>query len=566
VSDKSESVLPDEPSSLETAVEVITSASLQGNNDQTGTVNSGQLETQVCEIDPARHHDQHIPAESPSAEEGVISKEQAFQMLLNVLTGNYSDIPQAKAFKDSIMAAFIKQTIAQTTSHNKAYPGSSPPQQKPCESSGETRSITDSDSVYENDYLFENLPDNKRDSESTSFQEDTTEQHKLFHEPHAHQEVSNLFPEPKITVEWKQNEPDSRVKQWSPKLESARNTDMSTIPMNETLYVVVNPMESESLPTQVSLERVGDINDQYHNPTVVPLKHEHVEKEILQNIVQSAPSFQEHCADEDDDDYEEYVTNDEMEEDYEEEDEEEENEEIMENMDTVSESQIFAKDHEPILDLQDIMTEKKLVLQTQHEIVTNNTVAPVPPKQAETENSVNLTVKSYVSAPSTQGMEREDPPHSLRSTTSDITLCSNTETSNTLSTAFTSMDVKAPIPPKRKSAKGIRNLPGATTHTTSINNVAIIQNGTTDLTQSSSSQLEALHATNSGNQLPASINENCNTAAEYLQPTEIHSVNNESFEKQGEVTRPTTDMSSTVTDQFQFEVSLKAITRAQIQN
>jgi hypothetical protein len=568
VSDKSESVLPDEPSSLKRAVEVITSASLQGNNDQTGTVNLGQLETQVCDKEPARHQEQHIPAESPSTDEGVISKEQAFQMLLNVLTGNYSDIPQAKAFRESILVAFNKQPIAQTTSHTKAYPEISPSQQKRCESSGETGSMADSESVYENDYLFENPPDNKRDSESMSLQEYTTEKCKLFHEPHAHQEVSKSFPELKITVENKQNEPNSKVKQWSPKMESASNVDMSTIPMNENLYVVANPRETESLPTQLLVERVDDTDGQYHNPIVVPLKHRHVEKEILQNIVQCAPSFQEHCADEEDDDYEEYVTNDEMEEeDYEEQDEkEEENEEIIENLDAVTESPIFEKNNKTNLDLADTKTEKKLVLQTSHEIVTNNKVAFVPPEQAETENSVNSTVNSdYVSAPSTHEMEIQDPPHSSRSSTSDIAPCSNTQSFNTLSSAFTSMDAEVPIPPKRKSAKSIRNLQGVTIHTTSINNVAMTQNSTMDLTQSSSSQLEVVNTTNSDNQLPASVKENCNIADEYLQPTELHSVNNESLKKQDEVTSTTTDMSSTVTDQFQFEVSLQAITRPQIQ-
>jgi hypothetical protein len=555
VSDKSESVLPDEPSSLETAVEIITSASLQGNNVQTATVNMGQMETQVCDTDSARHEDQHIPAESLSSDEGVISKEQAFQMLLNVLTGNYSDIPQAKAIKESIMAAFNKQTIAQTSNYNKEYPESSTPQQIPPQSSGEVVSNTNSESVYENYYLFENPPENKMDYEPTSFQEDTKEQHKLFDELHVH-EISKSFPEPKITVESKYSESDSTAKHCSLKLESARNVDNSIIPISS--YGIINPTETESLPTQTFVERYGNTEDQYHNPTVVPLEHKPVQKESLQNTVQSAPSFQEHCADEEDDDYEEYVTNDEMDEDDYEEEDEEENEKIIKNTDAVTESPVLSKDHATILDLQDMKTENKVVLQAGHEIVKNNTVATVPPIEADTENSVSLTDKSgYVSGPNTEGMENENPLLSPRSMTSDIAPCSNTESFGTLSRAFNSMDEKAPIPPKRKSAKGIRNLPSVTIHATPNNSEAIIQNVTTDLAQSSSTQLEVLHTANSGNHLHTSVKENCSTANEYLQPTEFHPVNNESFKKNDEVTDPTTVMSSTVTDQFQFEVSLK---------
>jgi hypothetical protein len=566
VSDKSESVLPDEPSSLETAIEVISSATLQGSDVQSDIVNLGQLETQVCDKDPTKDEDQHIPAESPSVEEGVISKEQAFQMLLNVLTGYYSDIPQAKSFKDSIMAAFNKQTIAQTTNQNKAHPASSTPQQETPEASGEIHSITDSESVYENDYLFEKPPDNMKADESTSFPEDTTEQGKVLHEPHVHQEMSRSLPEPAITVESEHKQPDSTVKQWSPKPEISRNVENNIISMNESLDVTLNPMKTESLPIQTSSERASDKDDQYHNPTVVHLQHKQVQKETLQNIVQSAPSFQEHCADEEDDDYEEYVTNDEMdEEDYEEEDEEEENEEIkliMENMNAVSESPKCSKVHENILNLQDKKTEKQLVLKTGHETVTDNTVASVPHKEAEI--PVNLmTVKD--ADVSSQGMGTEDPSHSSRPTTNDTTPSSNAESFSTLSKAFTSMDVKAPVPPKRKSARGIRNLPGVTTHITSNNNEAIIQNGTTDLIQSNSPQLEVLHTTNSGNHLSASVKENSSTANEHLQPMAFQLVHNESFKKQDEVTSPTSDMSSTVTDQFQFEVSLNVIARTQIQ-
>lgn len=554
MSDKSESVLPDEPSSLVTTVEIISSASLQGSNVHTGTFNLGQCETQVCDKDPVKDEDQKIPAESPSAEEGVISKDQAFQMLLNVLTGNYSGIPHAKAFKDSIMAAF---------NQNKAHPAISTPQQEPPEASGEIGSITNSESVYENDYLFENPPDKKRAAESTSFPKDTTEHGKVLHE--SHQEISKSFPEHNITVESKHNEPDSTVKQWSPKLESASNVDNSIVPINKSSDITANLMKTESLPIQTSVERAGDKDDQYHNPTVEPLQHKHIQKEILKNTVQSAPSFQEHCADEEDDDYEEYVTNDEMDEEGYEEEDEEENEEIkliLENMNAVSESQKFSKDHENILHLHDKKTENILVLKTAHEIVTDNTVASVPPKQAEIENSVTLmTVKSAdISAPSPQGMGTEDPPHSSRSTTNDTTPSSDAESFNTLSSAFTSMDAKAPVPPKRKSAKANRNPQSVSTHTTSNNNEAMIQNGTTDLTQSSSSQLEVLHQTNSDNHLHASVKENSITVNEYLQPTAFHSVNNESFKKQDEVTSPITDVSSTVTDQFQFEVS-----RTQIQ-
>ncbi|PNF20071.1 hypothetical protein B7P43_G05255 [Cryptotermes secundus] len=548
VSDKSESVLPDEPSSLATAVEISSSASLKGSNVHIGTVNLGQCETQVCDKDPVKDEDQQIPAEFSSVDEGVISKDQAFQMLLNVLTGNYSGIPHAKAFKDSIMAAF---------NQNKAHQASSTPQQEPSEASGEIGSITNSQSVYEKDYLFEIPPDKKMAAESTSFQEDTTEIDKVLHESHAHQEISKPFPEHNITVESKHNEPDSTVKQWSLKLESARIVDNDSIPVNESSDITANPMKTESLPIQTSVERVSDKDDQYHNPIVEPLQHEHIQKESLQNIVQSAPSFQEHCADEDDD-YEEYVTNDEMEEeDYEEEDEEE-NEEIkliLENMNAVSESPKFSKDHENILSLHDKKTENMLVLKAAHEILTDNIVASLPSKQAEIENSFTLmSVKSAdVSTPSPQRMGTEDPSHSSRSMTNDITPSTNAESFHTVSCAFTSMDAKAPVPPKRKSAKVNRNPPSVSTHTTSNNNEAIIQNGTTAQTQSSSSQLEVLHSTNSDNHLYASIKENSITANEYLQPTAFHSVNNESFKKPDEVTSPIADVSSTVTDQFQFE-------------
>lgn len=525
MSDKSESVLPDEPSSLVTAVEIISSASLQGSNIHIGTVNLGQSETQVCDKDPVKDEDHQIHGESTSAEEGAISKDQAFQMLLNVLTGNYSGIPHAKAFKDSIMAAF---------SQNKAHPASSSPQQEPPEASGEIGSITNPESVYENGYLFDNPPDKKKAAESTSFREDTTEQGKVVHESHVHQEISKSFPEHNITVESKHNEPDSTVKQWSPKLESARNIDNNIIPINESSDVAANLMKTESLPLQTSVERVSDKDDQYHNPTVEPLQYKHIQKETLQNIVQSAPSFQEHCADEDDD-YEEYVTNDEMDEEGYDEEDEEENEEIkliLENMNAVSESPKFSKDHENILNLHDKKTENTLV--------------------AEIENSVTLTTvkPADISAPSPQEMGTEDPPHSR----------SMKNYTSTLSSAFTSIDAKAPVPPKRKSAKANRNPPSGSTHTTSNNNEAKIQNGTTDLTQSSSSQLEVLHTTNGDNHLHASVKENSITANEYLQPTAFHSVNNENFKNQDEVTSPITDVSSTVTDQFQFEVS-----RTQIQ-
>lgn len=551
MSDKSESVLPDEPSSLATAVEINSSASLQGSNVHIGTVNLGQSETQVCDKDPVKDEDQQIPAECPSVEEGVISKDQAFQMLLNVLTGNYSGIPHAKAFKDSIMAAF---------NQNKAHPASSTPQQEPSEASGEIGSITSPKSVYEKDYLFEIPPDKKMAAESTSFQKDTTEIGKVLHESHAHQEISKPFPEHNITVESKHNEPDSTVKQWSLKLESARDVDNNSIPVNESSDVTANPMKTESLPIQTSVESVSDKDDQYHNPTVEPLQHKHIQKESLQNIVQSAPSFQEHCADEEDDDYEEYVTNDELEEDDYEEEDEEENEEIkliLENLNAVSESPKFSKDHENILSLHDKKTENILVLNTAHEILMDNTVASVPSKQAEIENSVTLmTVKSAdILAPSPQRMGTEDPPHSSRSMTNNTTPSSNAESFHTLSCAFTSMDAKAPVPPKRKSAKANINPLSVRTHTTSDNNEAIIQNGTTDLTQSSSSQLEVLHSTNTDNCLHDSIKENSITANEYLQPTAFHSANNESFKKLDEVTSPIADVSSTVTDQFQFEVS-----------
>jgi hypothetical protein len=532
-----------------------------------------QSETQVHDKQPVKDEDQHIPVKSPELEDEVISKEHAFQLLLNVLTGNYSDIPQAKAFKDSIIAALSNQAPAQTKSQSESNPASTTVQQGSSKASGEMHGIIDSESVYGDDSLSDNTSENKRLAESTSSIEDAKEQSKVLHEPLVHvteeEDISKSSPEPKSTVESTHIQYDSRVKQCSPKLDLARNLDTNIFSMDESSDVALNQIKIEPPPLQRPAEAISFKDGQDHDTTAGPLQHEYVLKETLQNTVQSAPSFQEHCADEEDDDYEEYVTNDEMEEedDYEEEDDEEEedNEDltlIMENIITVSESPKCSMGHENILNLQDKTNENQLMLKKEREDVTDNSAASDPTKQAEKRDSVNLMTMTGadVSAPSPQGMVTEHLPHSPRPTTNDATSSFNTESSTATSSTLTSMAMKAPIRPKRKIAKGIKNPPSVATTTTSNNNEAVIQNSNTDLTQSGSSKSEVLQTINKGKQSPDFTRENNGTANEHVQPTTLHPVENESLEKQDEITSPT-DVSSKVTDQLQFEVSHKVRNR-----
>jgi hypothetical protein len=559
VSEKSESVLPDEPSSLKTTVEVISTASLEGSDVQTDAVNLDQSETQVCYKDAVRDEDQHIPVKSPKVEEGGIPKEQAFQLLLNVLTGNYSDIPQVKAFKDSIIAAFSNQTIAQTTNQGEAHPVSLTAQQQSHEVS-EVHNITDPKSPYGYEYLSDNNLGKKKLGESASSIEDTPVQSKVIQEPLVHvlqtEDISKPYPESKITSESTYIQPDSTVVQWSPKLEVPRNFDMNIVSMDESLYATLNPMKTEPPTAERSAERDSDKDAKDHDPTAVSLQHKHVKEETSHNTVQSAPSFQEHCADEEDDDYEEYVTNDEMdEEDYEEE-EDEEIKLIMENIIAVSESPKCSTGHENILNLQDNNIENQLVLKTEPEIVPQ---ASDPTEQAEKKDSLKFTtmIGADVSAPSPQGMFTQDPPHSPGPIANDTTPSSNAESTNAISNIFTSTDTKAPVPPKRKSAKRFINPPCITTPTTSNNNEDIIKHNTTDVTQPSSSELEVLQKTHNDNYSDAFVRETNVTANEHMQPTALYHDETDSSKKQDEVTSPTTDVSSKVIDQFQFEVSLK---------
>lgn len=560
MSEISESVLPDEPSPSETAVQVISTTSLRGSDVQTNTVRLDQSENQVHVKQPVKNEDQHIPVKSPEVKDEVVSKEHAFQLLLNVLTGNYSDIPQAKAFKDSIIAALSNQAPAQIKSQSESNPISSKVQQETSKASGEVHGITDSELVYADDYLSDTTSENKRSAESTSSMVDTKEQNKVLHEPYVHvlekEEISKSSPEPRITVESTHIQSESRVKQCSPKMELATNLYINTFAMDESSDVTLNQIETDLPPVQRSAETISDKDDQDHDTTTVPLQHEYILKETLQNTVQSTPSFQEHCADEDDDDYEEYVTNDEMEDDYQAEDDEEENEEIkliMGNIIAVNESPKCSMSHENILILQDMTNENQLVLKKECENVTDNSADSDPPKLGDKRDSVNwITVTGAdVSAACPQGMVT----HSSRPTTND-TSSFNTESSSATSSTLTSTVMKAPVPPKRKLAKGIKNPPQVATPTTSNNNEAIIPKNNTDLNQSGPSSLEVFQTTDKDNQSTDFARENNGKVSEHVQQTTLHPVKNESLEKQDEITSPT-DVSSKVTDQLQFEVSHK---------
>ena len=551
MSDQPESVLPDEPSTLKTAIEVISTVNLQGSDIQSDSVSSGQSETQVCDKDSVKDENQHIPVKSPEAEEAVMSKEQAFQMLLNVLTCNYSDIPHVKAFKDSLMAAFSNQTPAQTTNQSEPCLASSAPQREQNEVLEEACDITDSKSIFADNYVSDNPLENNKLAEPANNSENITEQSRVLSERVVHMfenvYILNPSPEPKIALESTNIQSDFTDRQGSPKLGLSRKLDIDIISMDGSSDTPLKCTKIEPSPVQRSAETVSAKDAQYH-----------VQKESLQNTVQSVPSFEEHCADEDDDDYEEYVTNDEMdEEDYEDEDEEE-NEEIkliMENIIAINESPKCSTGHENILNLQCIMSENQLISPKGPEIVKDNIAVSDQCKEEEMKDSINLMVmKSInVSVPSSQGMVTEDSPHLLKHTT-NITPSSDAQSASATPSTFNSIIMKAPIPPKRKSAKGIRNPPGVTTLTTSNSNESTVQNTSTELTQSRAAELER---TNSSDHSPAFFKEHSNTVSEQGQSTALQPVDTGSMEKQDEVTSQTTDVSNKVTNQLQFEVSLK---------
>jgi len=558
VSDKPESVLPDEPSTLKTAIDVISNVSLQESDIQSDSVSLGQSETQVCDKDSVKDEDQHIPVKSPVAEEGVTSKEQAFQMLLNVLTCNYSDIPHVKAFKDSLMAAFSNQTPGRTTDQSEPCLASSTSQQEPNEVLKEACDITDSKSIFADSYASDSPLENNRLAEPANTSENIIEQSRVLSERVVHMfenvEILNPSPEPKIALESTNIQTDFSDRQESPKLELPRNLDINIISMGGSSGTPLKCTKIEPSPAQRSAETVSDKNAQYH-----------VQKETSQNTEQSVPSFEEHCPDEDDDDYEEYVTNDEMdEEDYEDEDEdededEEENEEIkliMENIIAINESPKCSTGHDNILNLQYIMSENQLISPKGPEIVTDNTAVSNQSEVEEMRDSINLMVMKGIDvyAPSSQEMVTEDSPHLQTHTTNVITPSSNAESPSATSSTFNSTIMKAPIPPKRKSAKGIRNPPGVTTLTTSNNNESTIQNTSTELTQSRAAELDR---TNSSDHSPAFFKEHSSTVTEQVQSTALQPVDTGNMEKQEEVTSQTTDVSNKVTDQLQFEVSLK---------
>lgn len=552
MSDKSDSNLPDEPSTLKTAIEVISTVSLEGSDIQSDSVSLGQTETQVCDKDSIKDEDQHIPIKSPEAEEGVTPKEQAFQLLLNVLTGNYSDIPQVKAFKDSLMAAFSNQTPALTTNQSEPCLASSASQKEPNEALGEAYDTTDSKSILADHYESANPLENKRLAEPANASQDITEQSRELSETVVHTsenvDILNPSPELKTGLESTNIQSDFREKQDSSKLELSRNLYINTISMDESVDVTLNHTKTEPPPVHRFAETVSDKDAQ-----------DHVQNETLQTMVQSVPSFEEHCADEDeDDDYEEYVTNDELDEDYEDEDEEE-NEEIkliMENIIAINESPKCSTGHENILNLQYMMSENQLASPKGPETVTNNTAVSDPATEEAMKDSVNLMIMKGgdISAPSSQEMVTEDSPQLQIHTTNGITPSSDTESPSATSCTFTSTITKAPIPPKRKFAKGIRNLPDVTTITTSNKNETIIQNNTTELTQSRAAELDR---TNSSNHSPAFFKEHSSTVSEQVQSTALNPVDIGSTEKHDEITSQTTDVSNKVTDQLQFEVSLK---------
>jgi hypothetical protein len=554
VSDKTESVLSDEPSAAKTAVEVINTGSLQGIDTQFDSVGFSQLDTQVCETDSVKDEDKHIPFKFPEAEEGAMSKEQAFQLLLNVLTGNYSDIPQVKAFKDSLMAAISNPS--QTNQSEPCTEGSA--QQEQTEALGEAYDITHSEPVFGDNYVSDNPLENNRLTESANTSEDMIEQSKVLSKTVVNTlenvHILNPSPEPKITLESTDIQPDFTVKQGSPKLELSRNLDINIISMDETLDVIFNSMKTEQSPVQRSAETVRDKDAQCH-----------VQKDMLQGTGKSAPFFEELCTDDDDDDdnddddYEEYVTNDEMdEEDYDDEDEEE-NEEIkliMENIIAINESSKCSTGHENILNLQYVMPENQVTSPRGPEIVTDNTAVSDHPKEEEIKYSVNIMTNKAgdVSASNPQEIGTENSPNLQTYTMNGITPSTNTQSPRATLSTLTSTTIKAPIPPKRKLAKGIRNPPGVTILTTSNNNETIKQNNTTELTQSRAPEL---HRTNSSNHSPASVKEHSSTVSEQVQSTAQHPVDSGSLEKQEEITSQTTDVSNKVIDQLQFEVSLK---------
>lgn len=552
MSDKSESVLPDEPSTLKTAIEVISNVSLQGSDIQSDSVSLGQSETQVCDKDSVKDEDQHIPVKSPVEEEGVTSKEQAFQMLLNVLSCNYSDIPHVKAFKDSLIAAFSNQTPARTTNQSEPCLASSASQQEPNEVLEEACDITDSKSIFADNYVSDNPLENNRLAEPANTTENIIDQSGVLHERVVHMfenvKILNPSPEPKIALESSNIQSDFRDRQESLKLEPPRNLDVNIISMGGSSDTPLKCTNIEPSPVQRSAETVSDKDAQYHT-----------QKETLQNTVQSVPSFEEHCPDEDDDDYEEYVTNDELdEEDYEDEDEEE-NEEIkliMENIIAINESPKCSTGHGNILNLQYIMSEKQLISPKGPEIVTDNTAVSDQPEEEEMKDSINLMVMkgTDVYARSSQEMVTEDSTHLQTHTTNVITPSSDAESPNATSSTLNSTTMKAPIPPKRKSAKGIRNPPGVTTLTTSNNNESTIQNTSTELTQSRAAELER---TNSSDHSPAFFKEHSSTVTEQVQSGALQPVDTGNVEKQDEVTSQTTDVSNKVNEQLQFEVSLK---------
>ncbi|XP_069698159.1 uncharacterized protein LUBEL isoform X1 [Periplaneta americana] len=526
VSENSESILPDEPTTtLETAVESVSTASLQENSVQTDSVTLEQSESQVRDEKTARDKDRDIPVKSPEVEEGVMSKEQAFQLLLNVLTGNYPDIPQAKAFKDSIIAAFGTPSPIPTANNNETQQSSSTPQQETSVASEEeVRGTTDSESVYEDDFLSDNNLDSRKSAEPRSPIGSATIHEAVHQESHDHihgENVSSSSEDQSSNI----NHSHLTVGQKDSEEKVAIITDNIDALETENLDVTLSPIKTDPQPTPNSAHEISNGDAQLQEETVVSQQNKpsnNDEHESSQNKAHTTPSFQEHCADEEDDDYEEYVTNDEMdEEDYEEEDEE--NEEIkliMGNIISVSESPKCSTGVENILNLQDKKPENNLNLKKERVILAHNSAS-----SAEHTDSINLPVEVMTDENSNSQIDIKVTPSSTTLSVEALTIG------------------KVPIPPKRRAAKGIKKPPVSSTSESS--------NGIPATELTSTPKSDVLQTTSSGKNSPAVLRENTDTAIKDVQPIALQPSENENTEKQDEV--PTTDVSIKISDQFQFE-------------
>ncbi|PSN46286.1 hypothetical protein C0J52_12853 [Blattella germanica] len=510
VSDKSESILPDEPTTLESAVESLNTANLQGTDIPNESVSSENPEIQVRDEESVKSENSNIPVKAPEVEEGL-SKEQAFQLLINVLTGSCPDIPQAKAFKDSIIAAFSQSPVIQVPTNSEPQTQPLSPIAKSTTSEEELHSATENESVYGDDYLHDTLENKQVEGVEAKASKHNAIAAAENHKSLAQTSGISVQPQTVATVTAESIDNTSAILK-----DHSINSDQNSIAVHDDELQLP---KAKPLTHEIPKESVKDKALVMNDADISGNENVKKEESVLQSIVQTAPSFLEHCADEEDDDYEEYVTNDEIsEEEYgleEEDEDEEENEEIkliMENIiqvtGTGSESPKCSTGTENILNLQD----SEIQLPSMKALT--DTVPTLPPKKSKKGETVNLTT-----------LETEIPNSTTSEKKSEVPA-----------------EVKVPVPPKRKAAKGSKKAAATstlipTTSQTSENNEIPVLNKTSDLVPTSSSDLVV-------DQTDSLLVEQVTSES-----TEI-----DISEKQ-EVQDSTNAVSNTVTDQFQFECS-----------